>query len=620
MNHFLFHIDRNIFPESKYSNEFIQSVIYKNMKVEGNEKVEEKLKSNISILYSHQPEDLLQKRSSLLPQNVFQLNFFEYMIPTDSSILQLDHELFYDAICYLVASQKYIFALYLLNKYLKCDRDIYFERAPSDYLSMLYIFYAKSLEGAGFDDLRIFEAFETSYAIDHINLIGLYEMIAKCRRFASYKLGLHYALPFIRKFIMGISENHIDSIRRTEFDFTQLLTKEDIGCKIYDDFIRKSIVPNKYFNKENIYIYLFYLEFEIILCAKELIKETSEESQKRNYYALIYHLCNRIMLRPRFTDEAPFPEQMIKDLQYMKAECIDSIKDLYIQYNPQKVQTIVDLLNQSQKEGQKEDKKIIFTITTCKRFDLFEKTMNSLLNCTSDRELAMIGQWLCVDDNSCAEDREKMMQLYPFFTFHWKSPEQKGHIQSMNIIRNYVLQSGFPYTFHMEDDWQSVCAMNYIERSLEIMAENPRIKQVIHNRNYGQLIRAQDIELNGGILSYTSGSRDRYVLHQFIHQESPEFAAYLERIGRKATMVNWPHYSLNPSILDVEVYRRCGAFEKVTWHFEFDYANRFLCAGFQTAFLDGIFRLHIGKILGSTVVNEKNAYELNEEAKFEFEE
>ena len=41
---------------------------------------------------------------------------------------------------------------------------------------------------------------------------------------------------------------------------------------------------------------------------------------------------------------------------------------------------------------------ITFTITSCKRFDLFEKTMNSFLNCCIDIE--RIDKWLCVDQNT----------------------------------------------------------------------------------------------------------------------------------------------------------------------------------------------------------------------------
>ena len=49
---------------------------------------------------------------------------------------------------------------------------------------------------------------------------------------------------------------------------------------------------------------------------------------------------------------------------------------------------------------------ITLSITTCKRFDLFEKTMNSFLHCCKD--LHLINRWLCVDDNSSDQDRLKM--------------------------------------------------------------------------------------------------------------------------------------------------------------------------------------------------------------------
>jgi hypothetical protein len=64
---------------------------------------------------------------------------------------------------------------------------------------------------------------------------------------------------------------------------------------------------------------------------------------------------------------------------------------------------------------------ITFTITSCKRFDLFEQTVNSFLNCCTDVE--KIDSWLCVDDNSSNEDREKMQSRYPFFRFYFKTKE-----------------------------------------------------------------------------------------------------------------------------------------------------------------------------------------------------
>ena len=87
---------------------------------------------------------------------------------------------------------------------------------------------------------------------------------------------------------------------------------------------------------------------------------------------------------------------------------IDHVSDRYIFYNQDKVDQI------SQRKPS-EFPLLTLSITTCKRFDLFEKTINSIINCFEDIE--KIDYWLCVDDNSSEEDRQKMMKKYPIFTF-----------------------------------------------------------------------------------------------------------------------------------------------------------------------------------------------------------
>ena len=63
-------------------------------------------------------------------------------------------------------------------------------------------------------------------------------------------------------------------------------------------------------------------------------------------------------------------------------------------------------------------KKIMFSITTCKRFDLFEKTINSFLNCCND--IDTIDYWLCVDDNSSIEDRNYILEKLDIkYDFRW---------------------------------------------------------------------------------------------------------------------------------------------------------------------------------------------------------
>jgi len=134
---------------------------------------------------------------------------------------------------------------------------------------------------------------------------------------------------------------------------------------------------------------------------------------------------------------------------------IDHVSDRYTYYNLEKVTEIKN------RELSKTPL-VTLTITTCKRFDLFEKTINSIINCF---DVEFIDRWLCVDDNSSIEDRNKMQQLYPFFTFYFKTKEEKGHPRSMNIIKKHVKT---PYQLHLEDDWKFFVKRPYIQNALDV--------------------------------------------------------------------------------------------------------------------------------------------------------
>ncbi len=516
-----------------------------------------------------------------------------------------DYDLFYMKIQKLYHDKKYTYLNENKNNENKNNENKNNENNElnNEFKSILYILYAKAQEFTNYTQANIIESYYKSYEICNHNLIGIYELLVKCRLNNNYLLGYKYALHYINKFMPKLI-NDINGIH-------------------YNNFIKNIILKSKYLCKDNLYIYLFYLEFEIIIITLNL-----------GMYDIAYQICNRLLLRPLFNIETNkemyiFNDEMIKQIQYFQSSCIDHVKNKYIFYNHDKINFINMNIQEnnkensnkenSNKENSNKEKSIIFTITTCKRYDLFEKTMNSFINCTPEDDLKLIKEWLCVDDNSSLEDREKMKSKYPFFTFIWKNSEQKGHIPSMNIIREYVLNSGCTHTLQMEDDWQSVIYFDSLSRGLEIMEDDNTIKQVVYNKNYVQNICISDINLAGGIRKYVKNINkneefNKYILHQFIHQNSQEFKDYMVSINNGRTNVNWPYYSLNPSLIDINVYKVCGIFEKITWHFEFDYAVKFLYAGFKTAFFDGIYKLHIGKPLGST--DEKNAYDLNDEIKF----
>ena len=142
-------------------------------------------------------------------------------------------------------------------------------------------------------------------------------------------------------------------------------------------------------------------------------------------YETSYQLYNEVINSNKLSKEQEWVTSFQRDKN------IPKFKDNYLKYPKKKVENILKSLKN------KQNFLTIFSITTCKRFDLFEKTMNSFINCCED--LNLIDMWICVDDNSSIEDKKKMKELYPFFRFIWKTKEQKGHYMSMNIIFSLYL-------------------------------------------------------------------------------------------------------------------------------------------------------------------------------------
>ena len=248
---------------------------------------------------------------------------------------------------------------------------------------------------------------------------------------------------------------------------------------------------------------------------------------------------------------------------------------------------------------------VTFTITTCKRFDLFEKTMNSFLNCCEDVHL--ISNWICVDDNSSTEDRKKMQEKYPFFNFYFKSPEEKGHAQSMNILLRMIQT---PYVFHMEDDWQFYSIKPYIKQCIEVLNHNSELGQCLVNKNYAET--HEDIKLIGGIFNKTE-----HGLRYYVHDHDNDEDSFRTKYGNGFNCAYWPHYSLRPGITKTEVFRKIGLYKPEVAHFEMEYARRYIQQGYKTAFLDTINAKHIGRLTKDRNDKSKiNAYTLNDEKQF----
>jgi GR25 family glycosyltransferase involved in LPS biosynthesis len=237
---------------------------------------------------------------------------------------------------------------------------------------------------------------------------------------------------------------------------------------------------------------------------------------------------------------------------------------------------------------------IILTMTTCKRFDLFQQTVNSITNTWTD--IDMIDYWFCVDDNSSHEDRTQMKKKYNWIDYYMKGPKEKGHRKSMNIIWDKLNELRPTYWIHMEDDFRFHCRMDYIKTGIKYLENN--IKQVLFNRNYGE--QTKDYSISGHT---PFGATQEIVLHD---HKSGSF--------NYPNCHYWTDYSFRPSIIKVDAIIALGNYDSPNQFFEKDYADRWYGAGYRSAFFNRITCEHIGKLTSDRA--GENAYTMNDESQF----
>jgi GR25 family glycosyltransferase involved in LPS biosynthesis len=276
----------------------------------------------------------------------------------------------------------------------------------------------------------------------------------------------------------------------------------------------------------------------------------------------------------------------------VKFEFIESIEKLINDLRPMLTSINTNLPKMI---SNKNNINVFLSITTCKRIDLFKQTINSILNTWLD--IDKVDYFLCVDDNSSTADREYMQTTYPFFNFYLKTPEEKGHRESMNIIWRKLNKLKPKYWVHLEDDWLFFKEDNYIQKSINILETHRKnnIHQILFNRNYAETYLGWNI--NGGRLI------DNGVLE---HVKTDKIVGI--------NCAYWPHYSFRPSMVNVDIILELGNFNTPNNFFERDYADNYFAKGYKSAFFNCICSMHIGKLTSDK--SGTNAYTLNELEQF----
>jgi GR25 family glycosyltransferase involved in LPS biosynthesis/SAM-dependent methyltransferase/tetratricopeptide (TPR) repeat protein len=241
--------------------------------------------------------------------------------------------------------------------------------------------------------------------------------------------------------------------------------------------------------------------------------------------------------------------------------------------------------------------KVMLTMTTCKRWDLFEKTVNSLLHMWTD--IDKVDYFFCVDDNSSQRDRTKMKSTFPFIDFYMKRQSERGHRTSMNIIYDMLNTLKPTYWIHMEDDWLFFQKDNYVQKSIDFLDRNEDkdIHQILYNRNYAETYEGWTI--NGG--EAIAGSPG-FLIHIKSDSIPGQNCGY------------WPHYSFRPSMIRTSVILDLGNYDSPNTFFERDYADKYFARGYKSAFFDTVCCLHTGKLTSDKTGT--NAYTLNKTGQF----
>ena len=377
-----------------------------------------------------------------------------------------------------------------------------------------------------------------------------------------------------------------------------------------NEFVKENVADYLFTKKEE---YDFYLPYYMVIVSQRMGKldtcvKMLEMIFRQGYMYSgewwIHNLFHNIQFAiPKMPQDLVFLESMLKYIDALRLRGValnqnnnKVVDSIIAHYRPLLVAPVPSYYALMPKRNF--TKKVMFTITTCKRFDLFEQTVNSILKCWLD--IDKIDYFFCVDDNSSKEDRLKMQTQYPFFNYHMKSSKEKGHRESMNIIWNKVNELKPEYLIHMEDDWLFFKQERYVERAIAALEkyESQKVHQIVFNREYGLMM----FDMQRVNVAPLGPKEEGLCIH--IKKEGVE----------GPNCAYWPHYSLQPSVCRASKILELGDYTSPNQFFERDYADRYFAKGYQTAFFDFIYSLHIGK--QSWEKEGQNAYSLNQVGQF----
>lgn len=247
---------------------------------------------------------------------------------------------------------------------------------------------------------------------------------------------------------------------------------------------------------------------------------------------------------------------------------------------------------------------LCLSITTCKRFELFCKTIISFSeNCKEVSQFVHIYHY---DDSSTDEDRLLMQQLinklFPnsIYIKKYVNPNDivsnKRHMEIMKTWKNDT--KDFDYVFHLEDDWLFEKKFSLVE-ALELMELESDVAYVGFSwdkKEFPQELFSPKIISNFWEWYYS----DKHELCEALFLDIVEMKHLPE--GSWVKYINWPYFSFRPGLHSIRKLNILETFNDKMNSFELEFSIRF--AKFYKSFF---YKYSVCKHIGTNV----SSYELN---------
>jgi hypothetical protein len=209
---------------------------------------------------------------------------------------------------------------------------------------------------------------------------------------------------------------------------------------------------------------------------------------------------------------------------------------------------------------------ITFTITSCNRIDLLDKTLNSFMSINNYE----INEFIMSDDSG---NKEISNYLKTKYGDKFKIISNNPKVGLSKSLDNLFNSAKNEFIFHCEDDWMFDSNPNLISDSLSILTENPGIHQVSVRHSHSNPHKPV------GEKQYTTTSVEYWILTQ-------EFKSMPNQI--------WNGYSWNPGLRRKSDYLKMFPNGVSEFGDEYECANHTRKFNYKSAILNNTSCYHLG--------------------------